>query len=168
MHADQRAQLAGALHQLVDGAIVHHQHIGIRHEDLEAGDALGDHRVHVVEPCVVRAEVGDGHVQAVVDAGFALGLGAPGLERLGHWMSHGLQRKVDDHGGAADGRCARAPLVVVRADGAAEGHVEVGVDVDAAGEDEHAGCVDHGVSGCVDLRGYARNRLALDQYIGEA
>ena len=45
-------------------------------------------------------------------------------------------------GGAAEGRGARAGFEIVGAGGAAEGHVEMGVAIDAAGEDVHAGGVD--------------------------
>ena len=147
--------------------VVHHQDVGIRHEDLEAGDSLGDHRVHFVEPGIVRAQVGDCHVQRVVDAGLALGLGAPGLEGLGHRMAHGLQGKVDHRCGAADGRGARAPLVVVRAHRPAEGHVEVGMHIDAAGKHQHSRGIDDCVAGRIDCRRDPRNRLALNQHIGQ-
>jgi len=38
------------------------------------------------------AEVGDGHVQTIVDAGFAFGLGTPDFKGLGIGLAHGLQR----------------------------------------------------------------------------
>jgi hypothetical protein len=165
--ADQRAQFGSPLHELEDGGIVDHQDIGIGHEDLEAGDSLGDHGVHVVQPDVVGAEVGDGHVQRVVDAGFALGFGAPGLEGLHHGMAHGLQGEVDDGSGATDGRGARSPLVVVRADRAAEGHIEMGMHIDAARQNQQARRIDDCMSRRIDCRRDARNFFALDQHVGQ-
>ena len=53
------------------------------------------------------------------------------------WMAKSTMR-----GGAAEGRGARAGFEIVGAGGAAEGHVEMGVAIDAAGEDVHAGGVD--------------------------
>jgi hypothetical protein len=90
------------------------------------------------------AQIGDDHVQAVIDAGFALGLFPPGVERVAHARAFGLDGEIDDGGGAAEGRRARAGFEIVGGRGAAEGHVEVGVDVDAAGHHQHAGGVDDG------------------------
>ncbi len=111
----------------------------------------------------VGAEVGDRHVQRVVDAGFAHGLGVPGGERLGQRMPARLQGEVDDGRRAADGRGARAGQVIVRGCGPAEGHVEVRVDVDAARHDEQAGGVDKGVAGKGELGTHSADLLALDE-----
>ena len=160
VHAHQRAQLGCPLHQLEDRRVVHHQHIGIRHEDLEAGDSFGDHRVHIVQPRIVRAQVCDRHMQGVVDAGLALGLGAPCLEGLGHRMAHGLQDEVDHRCCPANGGSARSPLVIVRAHRSAEGHVQMRVHIDAAGQHQHSRRINYRVSRRVDLQRNPRNRLA--------
>ena len=52
--------------RLEDGGIIHHQHVGIGHEQLEAGHAFAHHVVHVFEAGL--AQIGDDHVQPVVDA----------------------------------------------------------------------------------------------------
>ena len=62
-----------------------------------------------------------------------------------------MNGEVDERGGAAEGRGDRAGLEIVGAGGAAEGHVEVSVDVDAAGEEEEVGGVD-GVGGVFGLQ----------------
>ena len=48
----------------------------------------------------------------------------------------GLDGEIDDGGGAAEGRGARAGLEIVGGGGAAERHVEMRVHVDAAGHDK--------------------------------
>ena len=83
------------------------------------------------------AQIGDDHVQAVVDAGFAFGLLPPGVEGIAHLRAFGLDGEIDDGGGAAERRGAGAGFEIVGGGGAAEGHVEMGVDVDAAGHHEH-------------------------------
>ena len=54
VHADQRAILRRLLQRLEDRGVVHHQHVGIGHEELEAGHALAHHVVHVFEARVGR------------------------------------------------------------------------------------------------------------------
>ena len=87
-------------------------------------------------------QIGDDHVQAVVDAGVAFGLLPPGVERVAHLRAARLDGEIDDGGGAAERRRARAGFEIVGGGGAAERHVEMRVDVDAAGHHEHAGGVD--------------------------
>jgi hypothetical protein len=113
----------------------------------------------------VGVEVGDGHVEGVVDAGFAGGFGAPDLKRFGEGMAAGLEGEVDDRGGASDGGGAGAGEVVVRGGGAAEGHVEVGVDVDASGENEEVPSVYDLVAFGGDVRGDLGDDLALNENV---
>ena len=84
---------------------------GIGHEQLEAGDAFAHHVVHVFEAGV--AQIGDDHVQAVVDAGLAFGLLPPGVERVAHLRAARLDGEIDDGGGAAERRGARAGFEIV-------------------------------------------------------
>ena len=156
----------GALHDLEHEAILNHEDVGVGHEELEGGDALGCHVLHLGEGFVVLAEVGDGHVERVVDAGFAGGFGVPGGFGLGQGVAAGLQGEVDDGGGAAHGGGAGAGEVVVGGGGAAEGHVEMGVDVDAAGEHEEVGGVDQGVACGMDAGGYLGDLFAFDEDVG--
>ena len=129
---------------------------------------FGDHVFHLAKPlrAVAGAEVGDGHVEGVVDAGFAAGLFVPNGEGFAHGGALFLEGKVDDGGGATDGSGLRAGGVVVGGGGAAEGHVKMGVDVDAAGEDEEVCRVDEGVVGWVDVGGYGGDLFAFDEDVG--
>src|SRR6185437_12702031 len=140
VHADEGSVLRGLLKGAEDGGVIHHEHAGVSHEELEAGYALANHRVHVFE--AGRGQVGDDHVQAVVDGGFSFGLAPPSVERGAHFSAAGLDGEVDDGGGSADGCGFRAGFEVVGGEGSAEGHVEVGVGIDSAGENEEPGCVD--------------------------
>ena len=76
---------AGLLHHLEHQAVVDHQHVGVGHEELEGRDACCTIVFHLAQAlrAVARAKVGDGHVQGEVDAGLAVALGEPGLERFG-------------------------------------------------------------------------------------
>ena len=92
MDAAERVQQSGLMHDLEHQPVVDHEHVGIGHEEFERRDALLHHRFHLRQSLrsVAGPEVGDGHVQTVVDAGFAGALGQPGFERLAHRMAHGL------------------------------------------------------------------------------
>ena len=68
-------------------------------------------------------------------AGLAVGLGHPSVESVTEGLALALNGKVNQRGGAAVGGGDGAGFEVVGADGAAERHVEVGVDVNAAGHD---------------------------------
>jgi hypothetical protein len=79
-----------------------------------------------------------------------------------------LDSEIDQRGGASEGGGDGAGLEVVSAGGATEGHVEVGVDVDAAGDDEKASGVDH----LADVRdgelsGDGRDLVAADADVGD-
>ncbi len=165
MHADQRAVLRGLGERLEDGGIVHHQDVGVGHEQLETGHPFPDQFVHVFQAAL--AQVGHDHVQSVVDAGFAFGLLPPGIERVAHARAARLDGEIDNAGGAAEGRRAGAGFEIVGAGGAAERHVEVGVAVDAAGQHVHARGVDYtcdAVGGNAGADLY--DGLAFDQDVG--
>src|SRR4029077_13550009 len=104
---------------------------------------------------------GDDHVEAVVDAGASLGFFPPGVEGVAHLRAFGLDGEVDDAGGPAHGCGSRAGFEIVGGGGAAEGHVEMGVRVDASGEDEHSGGVDYAVGGFVGKGSDAVNFLVF-------
>ena len=77
------------------------------------------HVVHVFEAAC--AQVGDDHVEAVIDAGPALGFFPPCVERVAHARAAGLDGEIDDAGGAAEGGGAGAGLEIIGRGGAAEG-----------------------------------------------
>jgi hypothetical protein len=99
--------------------------------------------------------------------GAAFGLLPPGVERVAHARAARLDGEIDDGGGAAERRRARAGFEIVARRGAAERHVEVRVGVDAAGDHVHAGGVDHLRSGADSgMPARPRDALALNQDVG--
>src|SRR5271157_131063 len=58
----------------------------------------------------------------------------PGIKSRSQSLPFVLDGKIDQSGRAAESRGARSSLEVIRARGAAEGHVEVGMHVDSAGK----------------------------------
>ena len=137
VHADQRAILRRVLQSFEDAAVVEHEHAGIRHEQLEAGHAFVDQIVHLGK--LSAGNVGDDAVEGVVADGLARGLAHPGVEGLAQLLAFVLNGEVDQRGRSAEGGGARAGFEIVGAGGAAEGHVEMRMHVDAAGEDEFVG-----------------------------
>ena len=71
----------------------------------------------------------------------------PDVERLAQGRALGLDGEVDVHGGAAERRRLVAGEEIVRRDRAAEGHVQVRMYVDPAGDDILAARVDRRVAG---------------------
>ena len=151
VHADECAVFRGLAHGFEDGRVVDHEDAGIGHEEFEAGYAFVHHVVHVFESAF--AEIGDDHVEAVIDAGFVFGFFPPGVEGVAHFGAFGLDGEIDDGGGASEGGGAGAGFEIVGGGGAAEGHVQVGVDVDTAGHDIAAFGVDDAI-GDVDGDGF--------------
>ena len=165
VHANQCAVLRRLAHRFEDCGVVHHQYAGIGHEELEAGNALAHHVIHVFKARV--RQVGDDHVQAIVDAGFAFGLLPPRIERGAHPGSARLDSKVNNGRGSADGRSPGAGFKIVGGVGAAKGHVQMSVRVDAAGQQQEAGCVDDCVcGGGWNPRTDFLDGRAIDQQIG--
>ena len=117
---------------------------------------------------VARAKVGYGHMQPVVDARLAVALGQPGFQSLAHGVAPGLQGEVDDGGGSAYGCGDGAGAVIVGRYGAAEGHIQMGVHVDAAGHHQQAGGIDHGVAGGGNVGADLLDRLAVAEDVGLA
>ena len=111
-------------------------------------------------------KIGDDHVQPVIDAGLRFRLLPPGVQSVAHLGAAGLDGEIDDGGGAADGRRARSGFEIVARCRAAERHVEMRVRVDAAGQQQHAGGVQHLVAGLErNARAHFLDGLAFDQHI---
>ena len=132
---------------------------------LNERDALLDHRVHL-DLDLVR-ELGDDHVEAVVDRGLAFGLLHPRFPRVVQRLALVLDREVDDRRRAAEGGGDGAGLEVVGRGGAAERHVHVGVHVDAAGQDELALGVDDAVGRHRQRRADGRDLFAVDEHVAD-
>lgn len=145
VHHDQAAVLGGALHGAQDLAVVGVEDARVGHELLEAGHALLDQEVHLLQRLLV--DVGDDHVEAVVDRAVALRLGVPGVQALAQGAADALHREVDDGGGASPGGGPGAGLEGVGGEGAAERQLHVGVDVDATRDHVLPGGVDDAVAG---------------------
>jgi hypothetical protein len=162
VHHDRAAVARRALHGPQDLAVVAVEDARVGHEELERGDALVDQQVHLLERGV--GDVGEDHVEGVVDGTVARGLPLPGVEPLAQRAALRLHREVDDRGGAAPGGGPAAGLEGVGGEGPAEcrapAHVaivivvvrawaeaHVGVGVDAAGDDVLPGGVDDLVGG---------------------
>ena len=168
MDAAESVQQACLVHDFVHQPVVDHEDAGIGHEELERRDALLHHGFHLGQAlrAVARSQVGDGHVQPVVDAGLAVALGQPGLQSLTHGVAPGLQGEVDDGGGSAHGRGDGAGAVIVGGYGAAEGHIEMGVHVDPAGHNEETRGVNDRVPGSGNIGGDLADRLSVTEDVG--
>ena len=132
VHADHGAGLGGRAHGFEDAGVVEHENAGIGHEQFEAGDAFADQLRHFGQLRV--GQVGDDAVKSVIGDGFRRRLLHPGIEGGAQGLALVLDGEVDQRGGAAEGGGASAGFKIVGAGGAAEGHVEMGVDIDPAGE----------------------------------
>ena len=170
VHHDQGAGLGGPGHGAQDLPVGRVEHARVGHEHLEAGHARPDAGLHLLQRGVV--DVGDDHVEAVVDGAVAVRLLVPLVQRGQQRGALGLDREVHDRGGAAPGRGPGAGLEGVHREGAAERHLHVGVHVDAAGQDVQPGGVDNLAGGRgpghrgLAARGRERaDPLALDQHV---
>jgi hypothetical protein len=171
VHHDQAAVARRRLHGPQDLAVVAVEDARVGHEQLEAGDALADEHVHLLEGLLV--DVAHDHVEPVVDGALALGLGEPAVEALAQRLADALHGEVDDGGGAAPRGRPGAGLERVGGGGAAEGQLHVGVDVDPAGDDVAPGGVDDPLGAVGPGVGQARARHAqgddlfpVDQDVG--
>ncbi len=134
VHADHAAVLGGLQHGVENRGVVQHEDAGIGHEKFEGRNAFAHQRAHFLELRV--AQLRDDAVEGVIGHGFAFGFFHPGVEGVAQRLAFVLNGEIDQRGGAAEGRGARAGLEIVGAGGAAEGHVQMRVHVDAAGDDE--------------------------------
>ena len=102
---------------------------------LEAVDAAIEALGHLLRGAIGPA--GDRDVEAVVGAGLLRPL-RPLVERVGQALLRRGDAHVDQHGGAAGQRRRGAGEEVLDRDRAHEGHLHVGVRVDAARDDQRA------------------------------
>ena len=163
VHHRQRVEVARGLEHAEEQVVGDHQHALVGEEDLEAGDALLDHRRHVGERALVG--LGDRDVEAVVDvrgAGCAL---LPLVERGLQPAALLLDHEVDDARRPAGRGRAGAGVVVVDRARAAERHRHVRVVVDQARQDEAAGRVDDLRVGVPDVAD-GDDLLPVDQDVG--
>ena len=88
------------------------------------------------------AQIRDDAVKGVVDGGLVVSLFHPGVEGLPQRLPFVLNREVDQRGGPAVGCGDGAGLEVVSDYGSAERHVQMRVDIDAAGKKQMIAGID--------------------------
>ena len=164
MHHDQAAVLRGPAHRLKDCRVVEHEDPGISHEELEGRDAFVDQRVHLLEDRVV--DLAHDHVEAVVDVRLALRFLVPLVEALAQRLAEGLHRKVDDRRRPAPGGRRASGGEVIGGEGATEGQLHVGVDIDRARHHVAVLGVDHLIGVGRQSAPDGRDLFTLDQHVG--
>src|SRR5207237_1883463 len=113
VHADQAGMLGGLAHGAKNRGVVEHEHAGIGHEELEAGDAFANELAHFLE--LRGAEIGDYAVEGVVRDSFVVSFFHPSVKGLAEGLAFVLDGEVDQRGGAADSGGGGAGLKVVSA-----------------------------------------------------
>ena len=156
-----RAEFGAARERGEHLLVVDHQRALVGHEMLERGHAGLDHLGHVLAHRIVP--VGDAHVVGIVGDGVLRAL-LPVGERLHQRLVAVGDAEVDDHRRAAGQRRLGAAFVIVGRIGPHEGHVEMGVRIDAAGHDEAALGVERAVA--PQALADRLDGLALDQHVG--
>ena len=105
-------------------------------------------------------------MKAVIDVRLAFGLLVPLVETLAQRLAVALHREVDDRRRPAPGGGRRPGGEVVGREGATEGQLHVGVDVDRARHDVAVFGVDHLVGAGGEPTSDGGDLLAIDQDIG--
>lgn len=162
MDHGQRAQLAAALEGGEHLVILDHQGTLVGHEMLEGVDAHVDGILHLVEDGLVPA--GDRHVVADIGTDLRGGFAVPFLDGVLDGAVRAGQAEIHKHRGAATGRGPGAGFEGFGRRGAHEGHFQMGVRVDAAGD--HIGAFR--IDGLITFQVLADllDLLVLDQDIG--
>ena len=93
------AVVGRADHGLKYRGVIHHYGSEIRHEHLEASNALPDHVVQLRETSFWQVQ--DDHMKAVIDSRFPFSFLVPLLKRLLQGVTTLLHRKIHDTGSAS-------------------------------------------------------------------
>ena len=160
--AADAAQAPQLLQRPVHVPVADH-HGGIGHIHFKRGDALGEH-IRQLRPDALVPVV-DGHVEAVVAEGPAIGLLVPQLQAVVEGLALVGTGEVDDGGGAAPQRRAAAGIKIVGGGGAGHIQVKVGVGVNEAGEQQTAGHVLHRVGGVGETAADPEDLLPVHQHV---
>jgi hypothetical protein len=166
MHHHERTRLGGNFHRPEERLVVDHKCALVRHEELVGGDALLGESRKLLERAAL-SQIRDRHVVAHVDDLLALRLPAPLLERVREGRARRLDHEVDVTGRTAERGSGLARRDVVDRHRPAEGHVEVGMRVDAAREHVLAGRIDQTVR--IDIEGLSDHRdpLTVDEHVAD-
>ena len=162
MDQRQRPKFSAAGERGVHLVILDHQRALVGHEMLEGVDAHLHDLGHLLPDRLVPA--GDRDVPADVDADLAVRLAVPVLDRVHQRPVRAGQDEIDDHRRPAGRGGGGAAFEGLGGGGPHEGHFQMGVRVDAAGDDIGAGRVDHGVA--LQVRPDGGDPFTLDQDVG--
>ena len=162
MDVDHCAELAGLLHaaQVLGCVFVELDELG--HEDLEAGVAVGDGVPHFGQRVLAGLE--DGRVKTVVDHGLLAPL-VPADEAVLERLTGFGDGIVADRRDAAAGRLDRGRVEVVGGRVPHPLELDMGVHVDAAGEQDLAAAID-GAPGRPQAVADLLDDAALDPDVG--
>jgi hypothetical protein len=166
VHHHERASLGRDLHGPEERLVVDHERALVGHEELVRGDALLGQAGELLQRPTF-AEVGHRHVVAHVDDLLAVCLGAPVVERLGERRTRWLDHEVDMAGRPTERGRGLARRDVVDRHRAPEGHVEMGMRVDAARENVLPGRVDDAVGVDVERLPDHRNPFPVDEDVAD-
>ena len=164
MHGRYRAEFQRTRKAVHEYFVVGHDGALVRHEVLEAVDAvIANQRAHVLVDAVVPP--GHGNVERIVGHRF-LGPVAPlviGLEQVLLRIRNG---EVDDHRRAAREARGRARVEILGRHGAHEWQLHVRVRVDPAGHYELSARVDDRCTfGCIEIFAHGSDNAVLAQYV---
>ena len=162
VYAADAALFLQLLQSLVHQLVADH-HGRVRHVHLEGGDALGVHVVNLAFDGVVP--VVDGHVEAVVAGAPAVRFLMPQPQTVVERLALVGAGEIHHRGGAAPQRRPGAGGEVVRRGGIAHIQIKMGVGVDEAGHQQHAGGVHHLRIVHMDVAGHTPDLLAVHQHI---
>src|SRR5207244_532231 len=88
-------------------------------------------------------QVGNDAVESIIGGGFCRSLLHPCIKGSAQRLAFVLDGKINQRSGSAEGGSAGAGLKIVGAGGAAEGHIEMCVNVNPAGHDVPVLCVNN-------------------------
>ena len=119
VHHHQHPHFAGGEQRIEERCVIDLEDILVRQEEFQAGDAFFDHRGDFLHHFI--GEIGDRHVEPIVDVGFPGGLAAPIFKPILQASADRLDGKIDMGGGAAKGGGLLPGKEVIRAACAKEG-----------------------------------------------
>lgn len=104
-------------------------------------------------------------MQAVVNYGFVLRFVLPVFHRLVQALALVLDGKVNVGSSAAKYRSALPGVKIIASHRAKEGQLQVGVHINAAGQQQHSASVHHARAGCRQIGAHLRNAPAFEQQV---